>query len=72
MEQHRVTHGAVAAVDVGGTTIKGAVVDGAGAFLRERSAPTPAAGRPEAAPCPPIGVTGTVPRASVLVPSAMR
>ena len=33
---------AVIAVDVGGTTIKGAVVDGDGAFLRERSRPTPA------------------------------
>jgi glucokinase len=48
MEQHRVTHGAVAAVDVGGTTIKGAVVDGAGAFLCERSRPTPAAEGPDA------------------------
>jgi glucokinase len=34
---------AVIAVDVGGTTIKGAVVDAGGAFLRERSRPTPAA-----------------------------
>ena len=34
---------AVAAVDVGGTTIKGAVVAAGGAFLRERSRPTPAA-----------------------------
>ncbi len=48
MEQHPVTHGVVAAVDVGGTTIKGAVVDGGGAFLRERSRPTPAAEGPDA------------------------
>jgi len=43
-----VTHGAVVAVDVGGTTIKGAVVDGDGAFLRERSRPTPATDGPDA------------------------
>jgi glucokinase len=48
MEQHRVTQGAVAAVDVGGTTIKGAVVDIGGAFVRERSRPTPAADGPDA------------------------
>ena len=33
----------VAAVDVGGTTIKGAVLDAAGGVLRECSRPTPAA-----------------------------
>lgn len=37
-----------AAVDVGGTTIKGAVVDADGAFLRELSRPTPAADGPDA------------------------
>lgn len=36
------------AVDVGGTTIKGAVVDRAGAFLRELARPTPAAEGPDA------------------------
>jgi glucokinase len=39
---------AVAAVDVGGSTIKGAVVDRAGSLLRERSRPTPAADGPDA------------------------
>jgi glucokinase len=39
---------AVAAVDLGGTTIKGAVVDRAGRVLRERSRPTPAADGPDA------------------------
>jgi glucokinase len=39
---------AVAAVDVGGTTIKGAVVDAGGALLHERSRPTPAADGPGA------------------------
>ncbi|MDE3130787.1 MAG: ROK family protein, partial [Acidobacteriota bacterium] len=38
----------VAAVDVGGTTIKGAVVDITGQVLRERARPTPAAAGPEA------------------------
>ena len=38
----------VVAVDVGGTTIKGAVVDQAGQFLRELSRPTPAAAGPDA------------------------
>ncbi len=38
----------VIAVDVGGTTMKGAVVDRAGAFARERSRPTPAADGPDA------------------------
>jgi glucokinase len=38
----------VVAVDVGGTTIKAAVVDGDGQFLRERSAPTPVAAGPDA------------------------
>jgi glucokinase len=36
------------AVDVGGTTIKGAVVDTDGTFLRELSRPTPAADGPDA------------------------
>jgi glucokinase len=40
--------GAVIAVDVGGTTIKGAVVDADGRFLREIARPTPAARGPEA------------------------
>lgn len=39
---------AVAAVDLGGSTIKGAVVDRAGTFLLERSRPTPAAAGPDA------------------------
>jgi len=39
---------AVLAVDVGGTTMKGAVVDAGGAFLRERSRPTPAVDGPDA------------------------
>jgi glucokinase len=43
-----VSSSAVAAVDVGGTTLKGAVVDVGGAFLRERSRPTPAADGPDA------------------------
>ena len=38
----------IVAVDVGGTTIKAAVVDHAGEFLLERSCPTPAADGPEA------------------------
>jgi glucokinase len=38
----------VAAVDLGGTTIKGAAVDSAGTMLRERSRPTPAADGPDA------------------------
>jgi glucokinase len=38
----------VVAVDVGGTTIKGAVVDQAGEFVRELSRPTPAAEGPDA------------------------
>jgi glucokinase len=38
----------VAAVDVGGTTLKGAVVDSAGTVRRERSRPTPAADGPDA------------------------
>lgn len=40
--------GAVIAVDVGGTTIKGAVVDADGRFLQEVARPTPAARGPEA------------------------
>jgi glucokinase len=43
-----VSTGAVAAVDVGGTTIKAAVVDRDGSFRRERSRPTPAAEGPAA------------------------
>jgi glucokinase len=43
-----VSHGAVVAVDVGGTTIKGAVVGADAGFLRELSRPTPAAAGPEA------------------------
>jgi glucokinase len=39
---------AVVAVDLGGTTIKGSVVDSAGTMLRERSRPTPAADGPDA------------------------
>lgn len=38
----------VIAVDVGGTTMKGAVVDRAGTFVRERSRSTPAADGPDA------------------------
>lgn len=38
----------VVAVDLGGTTIKGAVLDGASRVLRERSRPTPAAEGPDA------------------------
>src|SRR5579875_131850 len=38
----------VVAVDVGGTTIKGATVNGDGSFLRERSRPTPAGDGPDA------------------------
>jgi glucokinase len=38
----------VVAVDLGGTTIKGAVLDGASTVLRERSRPTPAAEGPDA------------------------
>lgn len=38
----------VVAVDVGGTTMKGAVVDHEGNFLRERSRPTPALSGPDA------------------------
>ncbi len=38
----------VVAVDVGGTTIKGAVVDQDGQFLRELSRPTPASAGPDA------------------------
>jgi glucokinase len=38
----------VIAVDVGGTTMKGAVVDRAGTFVHERSRPTPAADGPDA------------------------
>jgi glucokinase len=38
----------VVAVDVGGTTIKGAVVDQAGQFLRELSRPTPVVAGPDA------------------------
>jgi glucokinase len=37
---------AVAALDVGGSTIKGAVVDAAGTVLARRRRPTPARGRP--------------------------
>lgn len=40
--------GAVIAVDVGGTTIKGAVVDADGRFLRRVARPTPAARGPDA------------------------
>jgi glucokinase len=40
--------GAVMAVDVGGTTIKAAIVDGAGRVRREVRRPTPAARGPEA------------------------
>lgn len=40
--------GPVVAVDVGGTTLKGALIDAGGAVLRERSQPTPAAGGPDA------------------------
>jgi glucokinase len=40
--------GAVIAVDVGGTTIKGAVVDASGRFLRESARPSPVARGPEA------------------------
>jgi glucokinase len=40
--------GAVIAVDVGGTTIKGALVDANGNFIRELARPTPAARGPEA------------------------
>lgn len=40
--------GAVIAVDLGGTTIKGALVDGAGRVQRETERPTPAAPRPPA------------------------
>jgi glucokinase len=43
--------GAVIAVDVGGTTIKGAVVDADGRFLREIARPTPAARGAEAVIC---------------------
>jgi glucokinase len=43
-----VSREAVLAVDVGGTTMKGAVVDAGGALLRERSRPTPAADGPDA------------------------
>jgi glucokinase len=39
---------AVVAVDVGGTTIKGAVVDTGGSFRREAERPTPAAAGPQA------------------------
>jgi glucokinase len=39
---------AVIAVDVGGTTIKGALVDSGGHFMRELTRPTPAARGPEA------------------------
>lgn len=39
---------AVLAVDLGGTTIKGAVVDHTGSFVAERARPTPAADGPEA------------------------
>jgi glucokinase len=43
-----VSASAVVAVDVGGTTIKGAVVDGAGNFVREGSRATPASRGPDA------------------------
>ncbi len=43
-----VSTGTVIAVDVGGTTIKGAVVDRACNFVRERSRPTPASAGPDA------------------------
>ncbi len=42
------THQAVVAVDVGGTTIKGAVVDRDGAFVAEVTRPTPAVDGPDA------------------------
>jgi glucokinase len=43
-----VLDGAVVAVDVGGTTIKGAVVDASGRFLRKIARSTPAAQGPDA------------------------
>jgi glucokinase len=43
-----VSAAAVLAVDVGGTTIKGAVADRGGSLLHERSRPTPAADGPDA------------------------
>jgi len=46
----------VVAVDVGGTTIKGAVVDRDGAFVREVARPTPAADGPDAVVAELLGV----------------
>lgn len=59
----------VVAVDVGGTTIKGAVVDAAGAFTHELSRPTPAIDGPDAVVAALLEVIGaltdTVPAGAV-------
>jgi glucokinase len=62
---------AVVAVDVGGTTIKGAVVDREGALLRELARPTPAQDGPDAVVAELLDVIAELRSAGESVPAAV-